>query len=130
MSLIRKITIVIATFVCLSSQYSLASNYRLVVVTAAGDEFYFDPKTVSRTGDVVSVDVLMSYGHADPFNKAWSSVQNTKFDCKTKEFQIMNDKFFSQKMGKGKVVQASNWPMPKFEAPEGSTWRMVLELVC
>jgi|TARA_A100001015_G_scaffold250690_1_gene289254 hypothetical protein len=103
---------------------------RLVVVTANGDEFYFLPPTLKRSGDEVTVEVLMNYGHPDPFNNACSSIQVTRFDCEKGKFQIMSDKFFSKKMGKGRIVQAADWPMPAFPTPKGSAWQMVQKLVC
>jgi hypothetical protein len=103
---------------------------RLVVVTENGDQIYFDPSTSVRSGNEVTTEVLMNYGYPDPFNGAWSSVQTTRFECVSKKFQVMNDKFLEKKMGEGRVIQSADWPMPTLDAPLGSSWRMILDLVC
>lgn len=111
------------------TQHASAEKYSFVIKTQINDEFYINKDTLKKHESGYLVEVLNSYGHQDPFNDAWSSTQILYFDC-SQSFQLMSDKFYSEKMGKGAIVQSSIVPMPEMNIPEGSAFDIIQDLVC
>lgn len=121
-------------FVILSVQFflavtALANDFKFVLKSNIGDEFYINEASIKKSGNGYQVEILNSYGHADPFNKAWSSLQIINFDCK-QSMQLLSDKFYSEKMGGGSIVQSSNSPLPEMNVPEGSVFWFIQNEVC
>ena len=110
-------------------QNAFADEYTLILKTQINDEFYINENTIKQDGSGYIVEVLNSYGHADPFNGAWSSIQTIHFDF-NQSMQLMSDKFYSKKMGNGTVIQSSNFPLPKMSLPEGSAFDVIQNLIC
>lgn len=107
-----------------------SKDWTNVVKTAAGDSYFIDLESIIKDGNTLTVMVLNDYGYPDPFNKSKSSVQKMWFHCKTAEMQLLTDAFYSDQMAKGRIVQASDFPMPKMNMPDDSTWKVVADLAC
>ena len=107
----------------------LANNYTFILESSIGDKFYINESSIEKSGNGYHVEILNSYGHADPFNKAWSSVQLINFDC-NQYMQVTADKFYSNKMGKGSIIQSSNTSLPQMKVPNGSVFWVIQNKVC
>ena len=120
------------TFISLTLWCSVtfSQEWKSIIKMKTGDEFFIDLSSKYINKNFVVVTVLNNYGLPDPFNKSKSSIQEMAFDCKNMKFQLLNDKFFSKQMGKGKILQAFNSPMPVMPMPKGSAWHLKNKKVC
>lgn len=98
--------------------------------TELGDVVYVNKSSIKIEDNIVSGTFLINYPTTEPFNNALSNVQDVSFDCNTSQFQVLNDKFFSNQNAKGKLLQDSNWPMPKMGFPKGSSWELKHQYMC
>jgi len=98
--------------------------------TELGDVVYVDKSSIKVEGDVAMGTFLINFSTPEPFNNALSKLQDVSFDCSTSQFQVLNDQFFSKKNATGKLLQDSNWPMPKMGFPKGSSWDMQYQYMC
>ena len=106
-----------------------ANDFKFVLKSNVGDEFYINEASIEKSSKGYQVEILNSYGHADPFNKAWSSLQITNFDC-NQSMQVLADEFYSEKMGEGSIVQRNSSPLPKMKVPERSVFWIIQNEVC
>ena len=107
-----------------------SGDWTFVVKTAAGDRYFIDRPSIIKDGETLTVMVLNDYGYPDPFNKSKSSVQKMWFHCRTAEMQLLTDAFYSDQMAKGRIVQASDFSMPKMNMPNDSAWKVVADSSC
>ena len=106
-----------------------ANDFKFVLKSNVGDEFYINEASIEKSSKGYQVEILNSYGHADPFNKAWSSLQIINFDC-NQSMQVLADEFYSEKMGEGSIVQRNSSPLPNMKVPERSVFWIIQNEVC
>jgi hypothetical protein len=95
---------------------------------------YFDPATLSRAGNIVNMDVLYDLKAAvhsmTNGNQYASQKSQTEYDCKDKQWRMLNFSWYSGNMGAGKMVEyladAFKWE----PVPPGSGVEALWQLAC
>ena len=75
-------------------------------------DFYFDPTSIRRDGDIVKFWHLMDYKSPSQIEGHLSTTFETEFDCKQKQTRVIYSASFSGNMGSGKVFRLSDHDIP------------------
>ena len=129
MQMLLKLLCLIPLFIGLPKTV-LSEDWSELLGTELGDVVYIDKTTIKVEDNLVTGKFLINYSTPEPFNNALSNVQHVSFDCSTSQFQVLNDQFFSNQNATGKLLQDSNWPMPKMRIPRGSSWDIRYQYMC
>ena len=71
---------------------------------------YYDVATARKSGSKVKLWILYDQTKEDSIlgKPYWSTKQRTEFDCKREQWRVLSLSFYSDHMGKGKVVISSS----------------------
>jgi hypothetical protein len=97
---------------------SAAAEWRKIGKSADdGFDYYADPATVSKKGNIVKMWVIYDYKAPQAVygHRYLSSKLQIDYDCKGNRLRILHSTLHSDNMGKGNAVTSVNTPAPEWE---------------
>jgi|688.fasta_scaffold187539_2 hypothetical protein len=111
---------------------SAQAQWVLVAEGKNGDNFYADPTTKRRTGNVVRIWEMQDYlkPEISSGKLSYSTVVYREYDCVNKMFQTLQGTEFAGQMATGESLGTHTRPANKGFVPPGTVANIIFNFAC